>query len=272
MELCDMKSGDFNLSRIKAMHQLWKNGSSYNYLERSRPDNAIKIILSGTFEYTFPDGSVYTTHPGDIIYIPKGTNYLAKFYASDSQNFASDYLINFISTDESGNEIVFFDNITKICTSEDNAVITLFEKAYTSFKNNSLLTLKSTCYKLFNYINKMSKSTNLSLDDALLYIERNFNSKLSIDDIAKMCSMSPTSFRQKFSEKTDLTPLNYINALKIKKACELLCSSEITIDEISTFLNFYDTSHFCKKFKSIMGVSPTDYRKNPGEIYLDILA
>ena len=47
----------------------------------------------------------------------------------------------------------------------------------------------------------------------------------------------------------------------MKKAENLLESTDMSIDDIVRQLNFYDTSYFCKSFKKMYGFSPLQYRK-----------
>ena len=78
--------------------------------------------------------------------------------------------------------------------------------------------------------------------------------------------MSETAYRKRFRQLTGQSPVQYINRLKIEKACQMLLSGDISPNDISDFLNFYSLPYFYKVFKDITGMTPHQYRDLPPEI------
>ena len=72
--------------------------------------------------------------------------------------------------------------------------------------------------------------------------------------------MSPASFRRKFKEAMGITPLDYIHAVRIERACGMLRTGNLSILEISLAVGFESISSFNRQFMTIMGVSPNQYR------------
>ncbi len=64
-----------------------------------------------------------------------------------------------------------------------------------------------------------------------------------------------------FKKLTGYTVIQYINILKIQKACDLLHETRKSITEIALDCGFNSTMYFCKTFKAILNITPTDYRK-----------
>ena len=97
--------------------------------------------------------------------------------------------------------------------------------------------------------------------EAISYMRKNIEKKLSLDDIAGSVNYSSSHFGQVFLKKSGYTPLNYFNQLKIQKACQLLDFSDLKIKEIAEQLGFYDQYHFSKVFYKQVGETPSSYKK-----------
>ncbi|MBE7037694.1 MAG: helix-turn-helix transcriptional regulator [Ruminococcaceae bacterium] len=256
-----INTNSFNIHKLVALSQEWKMSGAYSYLDNPRPDNGLSLILKGKFIYTFLDNSFFTAQSGDVIYIPKGINYKVYFISDSDKSSINASLINFILINDEGKEFLFNDKITKIYEDSSGKLTQIFHKIIDLYMKNRILKAKSLCYKVFDEILSENNEKNMmSLDDAIKYIKLNFNTPISISDIAQKCAMSESHFRRVFKERIKMSPVKYINTLRVEKAKELLRSSKITIEEISAFLNFYDKSYFYKIFKNHTGLSPFEYR------------
>ena len=69
---------------------------------------------------------------------------------------------------------------------------------------------------------------------------------------------------KRFRQLTGLSPVQYINRLKIEKACQMLRSDDISPSAISDFLNFYSLPYFYKVFRDHTGMTPNQYREQDG--------
>jgi len=74
--------------------------------------------------------------------------------------------------------------------------------------------------------------------------------------------VSTVYFRKLFTKIIGISPINYIQQLRIKKAKEMLKSDFSKISVISEAVGYPNIYHFSKMFKQITGVSPTEYAKN----------
>lgn len=109
--------------------------------------------------------------------------------------------------------------------------------------------------------NKAGK-TDTRIQSALLFIHNNYTDKLSVAAIAKhCCNMSEPHFRRRFNEVMHTSPLEYIHSLRIHKACQLIYHSEMHINEIAQSVGFTSLSSFNRQFQTILGTSPSKWRK-----------
>ena len=111
------------------------------------------------------------------------------------------------------------------------------------------------------FLKVSSKSNDLAIAPALNYIETHYMQQFSIDYLAELCHWSPTHFRRGFLEIMGTSPLNYLNNVRISKACNMLHSTDKSILFISESVGFHSVSSFNRYFFKTMGMSPRDYRK-----------
>ncbi len=104
--------------------------------------------------------------------------------------------------------------------------------------------------------------SDLLIHDALRYIYANYTKKLSISLIAsECCHLSEAHFRKCFTELMHTSPLDYINLLRIQKACQLITENELYMKEIALLSGFSTLSSFNRNFQSTLGCSPSEWKK-----------
>lgn len=99
------------------------------------------------------------------------------------------------------------------------------------------------------------------LAEAIQYIEKNTSSELKVEEIAQRVYLSPNYFRKVFKEATGITPIEYINRIRISKACTLLKEEKLTISQVAEIVGINDLNYFSRLFKSIAGCSPSEFKK-----------
>ena len=100
---------------------------------------------------------------------------------------------------------------------------------------------------------------------AMDYIESNISEPIYLEDISQKVGMSPSYFSTLFRKISSTTLTHYINERRINLALHLLaCEGENTILSIAVKCGYNNTANFNKVFKSIVGVTPTEYKKRGG--------
>ncbi len=98
------------------------------------------------------------------------------------------------------------------------------------------------------------------------YIELNYAKNLKVADIAARVAMSESHFGHLFKRETGVTPIRYLNRVRIGRAIELLASDRRSIAEIAFRCGFANLTHFNRVFRQLTGKTPSDYRRaRPGE-------
>ena len=93
------------------------------------------------------------------------------------------------------------------------------------------------------------------------YIATNFNQRLSLQECAKTLGFHPSYLSRYFKKHMGITFQDYIKNSRIEKSKILLLSSHISITDVCYEAGFTDLSTFNKLFKSSVGCSPSEYRK-----------
>ncbi len=107
------------------------------------------------------------------------------------------------------------------------------------------------------------KNNSLQLENAIAYVENNYSGNFKIADLARECHMSETHFRRVFQEKMNMTPVEYVNFVRIKKACELIDKTDISMEDVAEKVGFITPSTFNRNFRRIIGTSPYQWKKRP---------
>lgn len=101
---------------------------------------------------------------------------------------------------------------------------------------------------------------------SITYIKENYNQSIPLKQLADMCSMSISTFRENFTSAMGMSPQEYLISTRMRFAKYYLENSSKTIQDICSKCGFRDTANFYKQFSKRFGVSPSSYRNN----YIDL--
>ena len=96
---------------------------------------------------------------------------------------------------------------------------------------------------------------------AQIWLEDNYSKCISINMVAKKFQFSTRNFNRRFKAALGETPLQYLQAVRLKNAGELLQKSNLTIYEIAAHSGYQDAASFSKIFSKYYAASPSKYRE-----------
>jgi AraC-like DNA-binding protein len=105
------------------------------------------------------------------------------------------------------------------------------------------------------------KDNHTLLNQIINYLQKNIENKYSLNELSSYLSYNPIYLCTYFKQTTGITIGQYFNKLKIYRACQYLRSTDKTITEISSILNFSSSNHFSRNFSYVKKISPRDFRK-----------
>lgn len=98
--------------------------------------------------------------------------------------------------------------------------------------------------------------------DIFTYTLDNFYKNINLNQVAAVAHMTPNAFCRYFKQRTNKTYINFLLEIKIGNACKLLTKhTDLSIAEISYKSGFNNLTNFNRKFKSLKGITPTEFKK-----------
>jgi len=102
------------------------------------------------------------------------------------------------------------------------------------------------------------------IQQAQEWLLRNFAQDIRVEDLASRIGMSPRTFARRFKAATGETPINYLHALRIISAKQLLEYDLKSVRQVSREVGYEDLTFFRRLFKRYTGSPPREYRDRFG--------
>lgn len=178
------------------------------------------------------------------------------FESSNSSNLAKDIYI--VSKQAANSTMYLFNNEITKCPSLN----ALAEKQ-----------LKDLCEMIFAKARtldavqpeKYIQALNERLDKRLImvhrYIRMHYYQPLTLNDLAELIKSNPVYLSNMFSKVFHISPIKYLQKIRMRKASELLLSTDMSIREISQALGYISNSQFSNIFKQYYGCTPREFRR-----------
>ncbi|MBE6730739.1 MAG: helix-turn-helix transcriptional regulator [Ruminococcaceae bacterium] len=235
---------DIGLMDRKAISMETKNKECY----------VLSCRLTGSAIYNTRLGAL-NVMAGDILYCPKGEYY--------SQKTKGERIV-YIHLDIIGNK---YNKMQHLVTANPQETIEFFEKIATIWKQKPENYKYICTAMLYELIAKTSimlpdNSKNI-LAPALQYINEHFcDIDFSLDSACSKSNISRSYFNRIFKKQFSVTPVQYINKLKIERAKFLLSCDAYTHEEIANLCGFNDTKYFYTVFKSVTNTVTKKFKQH----------
>lgn len=100
------------------------------------------------------------------------------------------------------------------------------------------------------------------IQQAIRFIRDNYSRPIGLDEIAASAAMSRSYLSGTFKKVTGMAPYNYLIAIRIERAVELLRKTDMSVMDISLACGFTSLTSFNKAFKTLVGFPPTELRQS----------
>lgn len=98
------------------------------------------------------------------------------------------------------------------------------------------------------------------ISEAIQYIDAHLGDTLSVQEIAQQFSFSPYYFHRLFTSVVGQSMIAYVRGRRIAYACKMLHETDRKVLDIALDVGFDSAQGFSRTFKSVTGMSPTEYR------------
>ena len=106
------------------------------------------------------------------------------------------------------------------------------------------------------------------------YVDANYTScDLTAEQVAKMAKITPQYLTRLFKNRAGLSYMDYVTQLRMKKACQLLRTTKLSVAEVVRQSGYIDASSFRRKFRNVFNCGVAEYRElaNPPQIPPEML-
>lgn len=113
-------------------------------------------------------------------------------------------------------------------------------------------------------VKKMNRKTEKQyaedVEKILRFFEKNYSKNIKFADVMHISDIGENNFKKYFKSITGTTVMHYFKKYKISRAKELIEKNQYSFTEISLILGYDSIHYFSRQFKSIEGISPTEYK------------
>ncbi len=233
-------------------------------------------VLRGRFAL-YLNNEVYDLRAGDVIFIPSGTLHrgepvdCAYDCAVFDLKIASGYNATKIS--ELISPIISSDaEVDHICHATEKCAVALLDtvaeaQPYFELKAASLvselvyLLYSSGAVKQCQAQDKRIAHRRALMTLLIDKIEREYTAKITLSDLAEIAGMNEKYLCRFFKSFTGQTPIDYINRLRVDRACFEMTVNKMTVTDAAYECGFNELSYFSKIFKKYKGISPGQYKQ-----------
>lgn len=247
----------FNTENIsfEILSVLTLNWGERNDKSDLRRHHALSYRTKGNAEFIHKEG-VETVKTGDIMLVPSFCEYMLK---TGEEKLI---VIHFMSDSDLPTGIrKFSSERAEYFENKFSELYNVWTKKQIGYEHEC----KSILYKIITKIEREISEIKIKngqdkIKEALDYIHDNFTDhSLTVEYLAKMCGMSDTYFRKLFVEKFSVTPVCYINNMRVNYAKELLQSGYYTVAETAEKCGFNTMSYFSTFMKKHTGEFPSKF-------------
>jgi AraC family transcriptional regulator len=93
------------------------------------------------------------------------------------------------------------------------------------------------------------------------YVDAHLSSKLDVHALARVVGLSASQFSRVFQKAVGVSPHRYVVQCRVRRARELLATTQLSLTDIALTSGFADHSHFSRRFHEFMGVPPREFRR-----------
>lgn len=246
-----ISNNEISFSVISAQHIIWKK-CKVNTI--GRPYSALVLRLYSPAKLCFGDKTLIS-NPMEITYMPSNVSYSAE-YANDGEMI----FIHFTEATP------FFENVQNFTPPHFDDIYSLFSKIVSicnAKKQNYKIEAASILLQIIVYLLKLKSDTvtNKNFEKAIKILKEDYtNPGLTISDVCRRANISNSYLRKLFNKEFGISPIRYLNELRVDHAQKLLYSNYCSVENAAVKSGFSDYRYFSRVTKKIRGCTPSMLR------------
>ncbi|MEG2929321.1 MAG: AraC family transcriptional regulator [Oscillospiraceae bacterium] len=227
----------------------------------------IHFVISGKGSY-ISGGKTFQLKAGDLFLIKPSQ---VVYYVADPTDPWEYYWVGFNGTyaQKLVSHLPFKDNMPVYTPAEFEEYKNYLYKIYTNSGNTIKHSTAMIGY-LYLFLSRLVEENSLHSQpqaatqssyviDAIKYIQFNYSTDISVDDIASAVGISRSHLYRVFIANLNQSPIDYLTEYRINEACSLIRNTNLSISEIAISVGFFDQFYFSRVFKKIKSIPPSKY-------------
>ncbi len=213
------------------------------------------------------EGDEFHPVPGELFLIPADTRHT---YFHNPEKPVYKYWCHFDLSLNEGQKLIYSKKGVRCKLPREN-LEPIFQKLIQAeslqspldalFEKTALLELFSEFMRNVDYMSILPVSTDHLTDCINNYILRNISSNITLGELAETVYLHPNYFTQYFKKRFGVSPIEYVNTLRLEKAARFLTDHpEKSIKEVAMEFGFRDYRYFSRLFRKRYGITPTAYK------------
>ena len=115
------------------------------------------------------------------------------------------------------------------------------------------------------------RNTTRQVEDAVIarcqtWIAEHYPEPNPVRSMVRLSGLAERTFKRRFQQATGMPPLEYVHALRLEEAKQMLESGDLPIEAIANEVGYEDAGYFSRLFRRKVNLTPAQYRKRFGAL------
>ena len=250
------------MSELQAEHTVYARSNFFETVEGRRHSSFVYLV-EGNVTVNAMGNRLYA-EAGSLLYIPEGQQYHAVWQGTPTVEY---YACNIISGSFDLSNAVRYEiqRIDALSVPQTETLLrTIFDLFATGERIQKVRAIGSYYHFYADVLPHLNAVPPVQYNPALLqamaYIRENYHDDFDVKALASIVCISESRLYHLFREELGTTPVKFRNEIRVEQAARELRTESTSIDEIAMSNGFHSTIYFREIFKSITGMTPSEYR------------
>ena len=249
-----------DIEKIHLAHEFTLDRTHKCEYRKGRGLYGLVFVISGEAQYRFVSGESLVTRRGDVLFISPQSAYsilAEKEFLHYTVNFSL-HSVPFSDT-EMPPYLLLEGEGGMLLESDFRRLVGAWKSKEAGYEMICVGRLYILLARFLRESALKGEQTHARLLPAREYIESHLTETFTLNELAKVCSMSLTNFRREWRNCFSEPPMAYRDMLRLSLAKEYLSSGYYTVGEVAHKCGFEDVSYFVRFFKNKSGVTPREF-------------
>ncbi|WP_366290117.1 helix-turn-helix domain-containing protein [Paenibacillus sp. AN1007] len=144
--------------------------------------------------------------------------------------------------------------------------MTKLHESYRAGQSDHFVSIHTQLHELLQFLLENRLEANLekvdpALERSIMYMNRFMREGISMDQLAKIAGLTPSSYSRSFKKAKGMSPTDYLNLLRIEEAKKQLSEENCVLKDVAASVGYGNEYYFSRKFKQMLGIAPSIYMK-----------